>query len=355
MTIPSDRQIHCKCPKPDNLAPERLDHFMARANATYYASHNPFSDFTTSPEISQAFGEVLGLWAAVTWEAMGHPVPVALAEAGPGRGTLMADALRAVAKAAPGFRAALQLHLIETSPRLRALQQSALPQAIWHESLDTLPALRLILLANEFLDALPVRQLVRRGTGWTERHVDHGAFVEFPADEFIATAVAGREQGEGVPEGAIFEFSESAHRFIAALAARLVAHPGAALFLDYGPAESTFGDSLQAIRNGRPADPLESPGDADLTAHVDFAALARTARAAGASVHGPVPQGLFLTRLGLLQRTDRLARTQPPAKALALIRSAQRLIEPDQMGRLFKVMALTSPNLPQPPGFSDET
>ena len=159
---------------------ERLDRFMARANAAYYATHDPFRDFTTSPEISQVFGEILGLWAAVAWEQLGRPDPVLLVEAGPGRGTLMADALRAVRRVAPAFQAALRLHLIETSPRLRAVQAERLPGAVWHEGLDTLPDLPLVLLANEFLDALPIRQFVRRGEMWTERFVEDGRFVECP-------------------------------------------------------------------------------------------------------------------------------------------------------------------------------
>ncbi len=160
---------------------ERLDRFMARANAAYYATHDPYRDFTTSPEISQVFGEILGLWAAVTWELIGRPDPVLLVEAGPGRGTLMADALRAIREVAKGFHAALRLHLIETSPRLRAVQAERLPDATWHDGLDTLPDGPLLLLANEFLDALPIRQFVRRGGAWTERFVADGRFVECPA------------------------------------------------------------------------------------------------------------------------------------------------------------------------------
>src|ERR1019366_2495989 len=155
---------------------ERLDAFMARANAAYYAARDPFADFTTGPEISQVFGELLGLWAAVVWQQMGEPAPILLAEAGPGRGTLMADALRAIGKTVPGFRVALRLHLVETSPRLRALQAERLAEAIWHNDVAELPEGPLLLLANEFLDALPIRQFVRCGTGWTERHVQDGSF-----------------------------------------------------------------------------------------------------------------------------------------------------------------------------------
>ncbi len=318
---------------------ERLDAFMARANAAYYAARDPFADFTTAPEISQVFGELLGLWAAVVWQSMGAPARVILAEAGPGRGTLMADALRAITRMVPDFRAALELHLVETSPRLRAVQAARLPGAIWHDRLETLPDGALLLLANEFLDALPIRQFVRRGAGWTERHVEDGHFVERPADPPALAA----EDGE------VVEICEPARAIAAALGARLAAQGGAALLLDYGPARSAPGDSLQALRAGQPADPLAEPGAADLTAHVDFQAFA--AAAAPAAVHGPAPQGLFLARLGLFQRSGVLARQNPP-RAAALMDAARRLAEPDRMGQLFKVLALCHPALPTPPGFA---
>jgi NADH dehydrogenase [ubiquinone] 1 alpha subcomplex assembly factor 7 len=348
---------------------ERLDRFMARANTAYYATHDPFRDFTTSPEISQVFGEILGLWAAVTWEQFGRPDPVLLVEAGPGRGTLMADALRAVHNVAPAFHTALRAHLIETSPRLRAVQAERLPDAVWHERMDTLPDLPLLLLANEFLDALPIRQFVRRGGAWMERFVADGRFVECAAppppnplpqgegeqakqpDRISPPPLAGGGQGEGGEGPTIVELNEPALAIAEFLGHRLSIRPGAALFLDYGPEHSAPGDSLQALRDGRPTDPLTDPGTADLTAHVDFSAFAAAARAAGAAVHGPVAQGLFLTRLGLFQRTDRLARTQPPIQALTLIEAARRLAEPNQMGRLFKALALCSPDLPTPSGF----
>jgi NADH dehydrogenase [ubiquinone] 1 alpha subcomplex assembly factor 7 len=326
---------------------ERLDQFMARANRAYYATRDPFADFTTAPEISQVFGEILGLWAAVVWEAMGRPTPVILAEAGPGRGTLMADARRAIAQAAPGLAAGHRLHLIETSPRLRALQAQRHPDATWHESVDELPAGPLLLLANEFLDALPVRQFVRRGDGWIERYVEAGQFVERPGATPPCAATEGR----------VVEVRPAAADLAAGLGARLATprlatQGGAALFLDYGASRANSPDgTLQALRDGRSADPLAEPGAADLTAHVDFAAFADAARAAGAVVHGPVPQGMFLVRLGLYQRTDRLARGRTPAEAMALVNAARRLAEPDRMGRLFQAMALTDPALPTPPGF----
>jgi NADH dehydrogenase [ubiquinone] 1 alpha subcomplex assembly factor 7 len=341
---------------------ERLDHFMARANAAYYARHDPFADFTTAPEISQVFGEIIGLWAAVTWELLARPRPVLLAEAGPGRGTLMADALRAIGQTAPSFRAALSVHFIETSPRLAAAQAASVPEANWHDSLETLPNEPTLLIANEFLDALPIRQFVRRAGEWTERYVQNDRFTELPCgrEARISPSPCGRGPGGGGgraetrPPPAreeLFELRESAQTFAGSLGARLAAQPGAALFLDYGPTESTSGDSLQAIRDGRPTDPLAEPGTADLTAHVDFAAFAAAARAAGAAAHGPIPQGIFLTRLGLFQRTDQLARNQHPAEALALIDAANRLAEPNRMGWLFKALALCHPACPTPPGF----
>ncbi len=321
---------------------KRLDHFMAAANQAYYARHDPFADFTTAPEISQVFGEVLGAWAVVTWQALGAPDPVYLAELGPGRGTLMADAMRLIRRLAPGFAAALRLHLVETSPRLRAAQAGAIGGPItWHDDLTTLPDGPLILLANEFLDALPIRQFERDAEGWRERYVDQGAFVLLPAVADLPDD----------PPGSIRERSEPAFAIAAWLGARLARAPGAALFLDYGPSASGPGDSLQALRDGKPADPLAAPGEADLTAHVDFAAFAAAARDAGAVPHGPLAQGRFLTRLGLFQRSDRLARGRDAATAVALMDAASRLTEPTRMGGLFKALALVSPGAPTPAGF----
>lgn len=321
---------------------ERLDRFMARANAAYYANRDPFQDFTTSPEIAQAFGEVLGAWAAVVWESMGRPAPVLLAELGPGRGTLMADALRAVAQAAPAFREALQVHFVEFSPRLRAEQARRVPNATWHDAIEALPQGPMILIANEFLDALPIRQFVRRGGGWAERFVAEGRFREQHAE--IAAPYE-------THEGDVVEMRDQAWNLVNGIASRLARTGGAALFLDYGPERSAPGDTLQAIQAGRFSDPLAAPGDADLTAHVDFATLVQAAQVAGAAAFGPVPQGPFLACLGLFQRTDRLAHTQPPARAAALVQAAQRLAEPDRMGRLFKALCIAGPALPMPPGF----
>ncbi len=329
---------------------ERLDRFMARAAAAYYAAREPFGtrgDFTTAPEMSQAFGECLGLWAAVVWQQMGCPTPVRLVEFGPGRGTLMADALAAIESAAPTFRAALTVHLVETSPTLRSTQARMLGQGVaaWHDDAASLPPGPAIILGNEFLDALPIRQFVRRGMGWAERFVRDGAFVEHPADNPPPLP-------EAAPEGAIQEWNEASEIFISALSSRLAAQGGAALFIDYGPAESGLGDSLQALSRHGAADPLAEPGSVDITAHVDFAAMARAARRAGLSAHGPVPQGLFLQALGLVTRAAMLAKSAPHTAGMQLS-AAQRLVAPEGMGRLFKALALCHPSLATPPGFEE--
>lgn len=324
---------------------ERLDRLMARAVAAYYArGDSPFGqggDFTTAPEISQAFGEVLGLWCAVMWERLGRPDPVLLVEAGPGRGTLMADALRAIGEVAAPFRAALRVHLIEASPTLRQAQARAVPGAVWHDDLASLPPGPALLLANEFLDALPIRQFVRRGGAWMERHVEQGAFLELPATDAPALP-------DDAPEGAIQEIGEAALAWTATLLARLRVQSGAALLIDYGPAESGFGESLQAVaRQQRGLDPLAEPGSRDLTAHVDFAALRRLA---APDAFGPLPQGLLLQRLGLMTRAATLARARPRL-AGEILSGAERLVAAEGMGRLFKALALCDHRLGPPPGF----
>jgi SAM-dependent MidA family methyltransferase len=258
----------------------------------------------------------------------------------------MADALRAVRRAAPDFAAALRVHLIETSPRLRAAQAARVADAAWHHDLAAVPAGPMILLANEFLDALPIRQFVRRGSGWTERFVAAGQWVEQAVEAEVVPP------GRGAAEGEVVELNEPARRFVAGVGARVARDAGVALVMDYGPERSAAGDSLQALARKRPVDPLLQAGSADLTAHVDFADLAGIARGRGASVQGPVAQGGFLTALGLFQRAERLARGRPAAEAAALIEAARRLAEPAAMGQLFKVMAVGSAGCPGLPGFS---
>jgi len=328
---------------------ERLDAFMARANAAYYAIRDPYRDFTTAPEVSQVFGELLGAWAAVTWAALGRPSPVILAEAGPGRGTLMADALRVVRRVAPDFAAEARIHLVETSPRLRSLQAERIGAAVWHERIEDLPAEPLLLIANEFLDALPIRQFVRRADGWRERFVEADRFVEMaagPPDGGVSRAAI-----DAAPIGTVAEIREPALAIARWLGHRIAQTGGAALIIDYGPQSAGLGDSLQALRDGRPGAALAEPGSSDLTAHVDFTAFAAAARQSGARTYGPVPQGAFLTALGLYARAAKLARHLPAREAAAAVEAARRLAEPDRMGRLFKVLAITGPGAPPPAGF----
>jgi SAM-dependent MidA family methyltransferase len=329
-----------------SFPPERLDRFMERANAVYYATHDPFADFTTSPEISQVFGELIGLWAAVAWRTLGSPDPVLLVEAGPGRGTLMADALRAVRRATPDFAAALRVHLIETSGRLRAAQAARVPDATWHDSVRSVPDAPMILLANEFLDALPIRQFVRRGGGWTERFVVDGGWTEHAVDP------AAVPPGRDAAEGQVVELNEAARGFVADLAGRVARRPGVGLLIDYGPARSAAGDSLQAIAQGKPIGPLSKAGAADLTAHVDFADLAAVAREAGAVAQGPVTQGAFLAALGLFERTRALARGRTEQQAAALHDSTRRLADRRAMGELFKVLAVAPAGCATLPGLA---
>jgi len=307
---------------------ERFDHFMSRANAAYYAQKNPFADFVTAPELTQVFGEVLGGWARVVWQMLGSDPATMLVEAGPGRGTLMADALRAW----PGA----DVHFIETSSRLRDEQRQRVPGATWHSTLADLPDRPMILLANEFLDALPVRQFIRRKTGWQERYVQDSVYVEQRADYALPDD----------PIGAVREVNEAAADFVCEGARR----KAVALFIDYGPMRSAAGESVQAIRDGKAADPLADPGTADITAHVDFMALATVARNAGANVQGPVKQNAFLTALGFMQRTDQLRQTSPGA-GVKLRLAAQRLTAPEAMGSLFKAMAVCPARCPPLPGF----
>jgi len=318
----------------------------------YYATRDPLGaagDFTTAPEVSQIFGELIGLWLADRWQAAGRPAVADLVELGPGRGTLMADALRA-ARVLPGFREAVAVRLVETSPALRRAQAAALSDAApaWLSSLaelpETDPPRPLFLVANEFIDALPVRQFVRTAAGWRERVValdpaaERFVFGLGPADP-AGVALIDPAVRAAAPEGAVAETRPAALGTMAALARRIAAGGGAALVVDYGHAVPAAGDTLQAVRRHAYADPLDAPGEADLTAHVDFAALAAAAREAGAAVAGPVEQGAFLGALGLHARAEALSRARP-YRAADVAAAAARLAAPDAMGRLFKVLAV---------------
>ena len=324
----------------------------------YYMSGDPFGrrgDFVTAPEISQMFGELIGLWCVETWQRMGAPSSFLLAELGPGRGTLMADALRA-ARIAPGFRAAAALHLIEISPELRDRQRTALSdyQVTWHDGIANLPKGPMLLVANEFFDALPVRQFERTRKGWCERIVvldDTGELALGLSPPSSAPALMVPKSLREAPPGSLVEISPAASGIAAALGRRIAEDGGAALIVDYGRSESAIGVSLQAVRRHAPHAVLAEPGSADLTAHVDFAALAGAAEAAGARAQGPVPQGAFLQRLGLAARAEALSRTATPAQARDLEAACRRLSDADQMGELFKVLAVAHPSLGRLAGF----
>jgi NADH dehydrogenase [ubiquinone] 1 alpha subcomplex assembly factor 7 len=342
-----------------------IDDYMAAALTDpqhgYYTTRDPLGargDFVTAPEVSQVFGELIGLWCADTWARMGRPDPVILAELGPGRGTLMADMLRAL-RVAPEFRRALRLNLVETSPVLRARQAAALAAAEprWHDSVATLPDGPLILVANEFLDALPIRQFVRAGDGWRERRValrGDGAlsFALAAATDGCAAAIAPALR-DAAP-GSLCEIRPAAEALAASLGGRIAAQGGVALFIDYGHVTSACGDTLQAVRGHRRHDVLADPGAADLTAHVDFAAVASAATAAGAHAWGPVTQGAFLAAIGLAERAGTLLRRATPAQAETIAAACRRLIDPAEMGTLFKVLALAHPALPAPAGFAED-
>ena len=318
----------------------------------YYTSRDPLGrsgDFTTAPEISQMFGELIGLWCADRWQAMRAPAKFVLVELGPGRGTLIADALRAAA-ALPGFAKAVELHLVETSPVLRAAQEISLEgqQAIWHERIEDLPESPVIAIANEFFDALPIRQFQATEDGWHERLVD--------ADEkgFHLVLSPQATPGDVIPNAAlgdIFEISPPREAAVSELSRRIADRGGAALIIDYGHKISSVGDTLQAMHAHKYTDPLQNPGDADLTAHVDFQALRQAAENAGAETRGPVTQGSFLQQLGITLRADRLGRRATTAQIKDIDLAVHRLTTKGQMGDLFKVLAITRPGDPAPPGF----
>jgi SAM-dependent MidA family methyltransferase len=329
-------------------------------------------DFITAPEISQVFGELIGVWCAVVWRSMGRPAPLRLVELGPGRGTLMRDALRA-ARSVPPFLAASTVHLIETSAPLRATQEQTLgsnpvvslsnhgdaPAAVlrqaqdeggmrwpvpieWHEAIGEVPEGPAIVIANEFLDALPIRQLVFVDGAWHERVVDVDASgaLQFAVGP---SATGGTEELATSPRpGAIVELRAGEDELLAELAGR--GSPLIGLFIDYGPAQPATGDTLQAVRRHAWVDPLSRPGRTDLTAHVQFARLAGKARAAGLVADGPLTQAQFLGRLGVAERAARLMAANPK-QAGEIEAGVQRLISPTGMGELFKVMAVRSQSL----------
>lgn len=338
--------------------PMRLDQYMAacllHAEYGYYATRDPFGqagDFTTAPEISQMFGEMLGLCLAQSWIDQGAPKPFVLAEIGPGRGTLMADVLRTI-RAVPEMADAAQVCLIEASATLRDVQRRTLDThaVTWFERVEELPQGPLFLIANEFFDALPIRQFERRGDGWADRVVGvrDGALVAGLSTPLPIAALADRMADTA--EGDVVETCPAAVGITDAIAARIAQHGGMALVVDYGGWHSR-GDTFQALSHHAPVDPFAAPGEADLTAHVDFEPLSRAAVTAGAQASGMTAQGVLLERLGITTRAQSLARTMTGDALTSHVAAHRRLTHPDEMGHLFKAIAIYPPRAPVPAGF----
>ena len=336
--------------------PMRISEFMTEAllNPThgYYTTRDPLGttgDFTTAPEISQMFGEMIGLCLAQSWMDQGRPAHFALAELGPGRGTLMADILRTT-RAVPGFNEAAELHLVEVSPTLREQQRARLGDAVtWHDSIETLPeTLPLFLVANEFFDALPIRQFLRSGPGWAERLVglDGDGNLVFGLGEVLSQpALAHRLNDTG--DGDMVEICPMASTIAESIGTRIEAQGGVAIVIDYG-GWGASGDTLQAVRAHQKVAPLDTPGSADLTAHVDFEALAQATPSAHSQL---IPQGVFLERLGITPRAQILAKGLTGAALDSHIAAHRRLTHPEEMGNLFQTLAFYPTHRSPPPGF----
>ena len=343
----------------ETTGPIRLDRFMALCLGHplhgYYMSRDPFGragDFTTAPEVSQMFGEIIGIWCMQCYDIMGRPEAFDLIELGPGRGTLMMDLLRAV-RALPDFLTRLRLRLIETSPLLRTLQEKALESTAvpvtWHETLDDVPQGPSLIIANEFFDSLPLRQFQRLAQGWAERVI--GLREGKLQIGLVPQAFSPPPWAAAAKEGEVVEVRPSIEPWAFAVAERLTSHPGAALIIDYGHLVSAPGDTLQAVRQHGPVSIVDRPGESDLTAHVDFPALAHALRSAGAHTCAPLTQRAFLLDMGLELRVSRLSGHATEAEKRELALAAERLAGPTQMGHLFKAMAATSPGLPCPHPF----
>ncbi|HEX5644411.1 MAG TPA: SAM-dependent methyltransferase [Erythrobacter sp.] len=332
--------------------PISLAQYMGESNARYYTSGNPLGeegDFITAPEVSQMFGELIGLWLADMWVRAGRPDPVYFVELGPGRGTLASDALRTAAR----YGLEPQVHFVEGSAKLRQLQRKAVRGVVHHDDITTLPDDGPVLVvANEFFDALPIHQLIRSAQGWHERMVglDGERFVFVAGDKPMDAIVP--DSWRTARQGTMIETSPAAAAIMSELADRLVAQGGAALVIDYGARELRAGSTLQAIRAHKKVDVFAAPGEADITAHVDFEMLGKVAQRQGASLLGVEMQGDWLRALGIETRTEALQR-RAPDKASVIARQRDRLIAEDQMGLLFKVMGLAGADWPNAaPGFS---
>ena len=318
----------------------------------YYTTRDPLGrqgDFVTAPEISQMFGELVGLCLAQAWTDRGGPSPFRLVELGPGRGTLMADMLRAT-RNVPGFHDAFDLHLIEASPVLRQTQSQTINRPLTHhDNLASVPEGPLFLVANEFFDALPIRQFQRAGAGWRERLVGlhDGQLAIGLSDPTRPDFLTHRM--DDTSEGDIVEHCAAAQTVAAEIGHRIATHGGVALVFDYGDWRS-LGDTLQAVRGHDKVSPFDGPGTADLTSHVDFEAIARTVSPATTS--RLTPQGVFLERLGITQRAQTLAAALSGEKLDNHVAAHRRLTHPEEMGTLFKTMAIIGKDSPLPPGFA---
>ncbi len=330
--------------------PIPLDRYMALCLGHplhgYYTSRDPFGpdgDFITAPEISQIFGELVGIWCAAAFQGLGAPPQFNLIELGPGRGTLMSDILRAT-RVMPGFRESARIHLVETSPALRKLQAQKLGDAAtWHETIDGVPRGPAITIANEFFDALPIRQYEFHQGQWMERRVGLSA-----DDRLVIGRTAFAFSGPPATEGAILETGPLRDDIARLLGVRLAQSPGAVLVFDYGHAASALGDTLQAVRRHEFCSILDRPGEADLTSHVDFASLGRAFAHGGAATHGPITQRQFLLNMGIEARVTLLMGKAQASDREIIARAAERLAGENEMGNLFKVMAVTSPGLATP-------
>jgi NADH dehydrogenase [ubiquinone] 1 alpha subcomplex assembly factor 7 len=333
---------------------EFMDWCLTGRIDAYYRVANPIGregDFITAPEISQIFGELIGIWTGTVWQSMGRPSPVMLLELGPGRGTLMSDALRAL-RVVPGFLDAAQVHLIERSERLRRAQGESLAHfsPTWHEDLDSVPDGAAIVIANEFFDALPVAQYVMGEDGWRERVIGLGEdgepvfAVGEPADPPLTVTPD--------QQGLILEIRSAARPYIEALGKRARSFPVAGLVIDYGYFSDGFGDTLQAMSRHGYVDPLVDPGEVDISTSVNFAELARMAEASGLSVWGPISQDRLLFELGLEARLQRVMAAAGNEQREHLLLGARRISDPFKMGGLFKAIALASAGLSAPPPFT---
>lgn len=347
--------------------PMPLADYMARALGDpthgYYMQRRPFGqagedggDFMTAPEVSQMFGELIGAWLADLWLRMGQPKPFCLAELGPGRGTLMADILRA-ANVLPDFTAAVQVHFVETSAALRAAQKQLVPQAIWHDTLGTLPAMPTLIIGNEFFDALPIQQYKKQPDGWSPIMVsadnDNLVFADGKSQAAVFSDALAACLPDAMAHGAIVEYAPMVEAAMHTAAQHIATHGGAALLIDYGHAAPACGDSFQAMRGHGFVDPLAEPGLADLTAHVNFPLLAHIAETAGLTAAPLAEQGRFLEALGLSLRAQQLMQLSP-GREVDIQTERHRLAAPQEMGSLFKVLGVAHKDMPVLAGFLPE-